>query len=197
MTKEGPSLDDPKFVLGHWEILSSFGCRHWSLFWRVIALALLMSVIGCRRENSVVVLYTSQDREYAEPILQEFTVQTGIKVNALYDSEAAKTVGLASRLLAEKSHPQCDVFWNNEELRTWQLAAKGVLETNWASIGYRSRRIVLNTNWHAPGGIIFSTATFTQSWCVGKIALAYPLFGTTATHFLALRQYWGDEKWEK
>ena len=31
----------------------------------------------------------------------------------------------------------------------------------------------------------------------GKIALAYPMFGTTATHFLALRQRWGDEPWKQ
>src|SRR5262249_17980943 len=30
----------------------------------------------------------------------------------------------------------------------------------------------------------------------GKVALAYPLFGTTATHFLALRQNWGDAAWQ-
>ena len=30
----------------------------------------------------------------------------------------------------------------------------------------------------------------------GKVALAYPLFGTTATHFLALRQHWGEERWQ-
>src|SRR5205814_5528122 len=67
---------------------------------------------------------------------------------------------------------------------------------NWASVGYRSRRVVLNTNWHAPGGTTFSTGTFTQTWSAGRVAVAYPLFGTTATHFLALRQYWGAEKWE-
>jgi iron(III) transport system substrate-binding protein len=30
----------------------------------------------------------------------------------------------------------------------------------------------------------------------GKVALAYPLSGTTATHFLALRQVWGDVAWQ-
>src|SRR5208283_3779027 len=30
----------------------------------------------------------------------------------------------------------------------------------------------------------------------GKAALAYPLFGTTATHFHALRQHWGDAAWQ-
>jgi len=154
----------------------------------------LLIVAACRRESSVVVLYTSQDREYSEPILQDFTRETGIKVRTLYDSEAAKTVGLASRLLAEKSHPQCDVFWNNEELRTWQLAAKGVLETNWAMIGYRGRWLVANNRLSArPRDLLDLT---NRVW-FGKVALAYPLFGTTATHFLALRQQWGAEAWEK
>src|SRR5207245_10586999 len=95
-----------------------------------------------------VVVYTSQDQVYAEPILNEFTGQTRVKVRAVYDSEAVKTVGLANRLLAERTHPQCDVFWINEEMRTRQLATKDVFrETNsWAAFGYRSRRMVINTN---------------------------------------------------
>ena len=98
--------------------------------------------------RSQVVVYAAQDQVYAEPILREFEKETGIKVKAVYDSEAVKTVGLANRLLAERSHPQCDVFWGNEEMRTRQLAAQSVFrETNgWAAFGYRSRRIVINTN---------------------------------------------------
>lgn len=29
----------------------------------------------------------------------------------------------------------------------------------------------------------------------GKVALGFPQFGTTATHFHALRQLWGEERW--
>jgi iron(III) transport system substrate-binding protein len=29
----------------------------------------------------------------------------------------------------------------------------------------------------------------------GRVALAYPVFGSTATHFLALRQHWGESNW--
>src|SRR5690242_8740901 len=95
-----------------------------------------------------VTVYAAQDQVYAEPILREFEKETGIRVRAVYDSEAVKTVGLANRLLNERSHPQCDVFWGNEEMRTRQLAAQNVFrETNgWAAFGYRSRRIVINTN---------------------------------------------------
>jgi iron(III) transport system substrate-binding protein len=145
-----------------------------------------------------VVIYASQDEVYAEPILREFEKQTGISVAPVFDSEAVKTVGLANRLLAERSHPQCDVLWSNEELRTRQLAAREVWREKqpWAAFGYRSRRLCINTNRltldRAPQSLMDLT---NQVWR-GRVALAYPLFGTTATHFLALRQHWGPERWE-
>jgi len=145
----------------------------------------------------------SQDQVYAEPVLSEFTRSTGIRVRVVYDSEAVKTVGLVNRLLREASNPQCDLFWNNEELhneelRTRQLARRGTLrETNaWVAIGSRSRRIVINTNLVPTTKAPSSLASLTNAEWRGKIALAYPLFGTTATHFLALRQHWGARPWE-
>src|SRR5213594_4461068 len=145
-----------------------------------------------------VIVYTSQDQVYAETILQAFTREIGIKVRAVYDSEAVKTVGLANRLLAERAHPQCDVFWNNEELRTRQLAAQNVFrETNgWAAFGYRSRRIVINTNRLSLAGAPRYLSDLTNEAWRSKVALAFPQFGTTATHFHALRQHWGGERWQ-
>lgn len=145
-----------------------------------------------------VVVYCAQDHVYAEPILTEFTRQTGIRVRSVYDSEAVKTVGLVNRLIAERSHPQCDVFWGNEELRTRQLAAQNVFRpTNgWAAMGYRSRRIVINTNLLDVSRAPRSLLELTNAEWRGRVVLAYPLFGSTATHFMALRQHWGPEKWE-
>ena len=150
------------------------------------------------RNRAQVVAYCAQDQEYAEPILREFSKQTGIKARAVYDSEAVKTVGLANRLLAERPHPQCDVFWGNEELRTRQLAAQHVFrETNgWAAVGYRSRRIVINTNRVSLAAAPRSLLELTNETWRGKVALAYPQFGTTATHFHALRQHWGNDRWQ-
>ncbi len=145
-----------------------------------------------------VVAYCAQDQVYAEPLFRSFEQETGIKVRVVYDSEAIKTVGLANRLLAERHHPQCDLFWGNEEMRTRQLAAQGVFRaTNaWASFGYRSRRIVINTNVVPYASAPRSLLDLTNIAWRGKIALAYPQFGTTATHFHALRQYWGDAVWQ-
>ena len=148
-----------------------------------------------RREASKVFIYTSQDQVYAEPILQEFERQTGIEVRAVYDSESVKTVGLVNRLIAEKDRPQCDLFWNNEELRTRQLAAMGVFE-KWVAVGHRSRRITVNTNKVSLAAAPHSLTELTNETWRGKVALAYPLFGTTAAHFLALRQRWGDALWQ-
>lgn len=150
-------------------------------------------------EAGEVVVYTSQDEVYAELILSTFTQRTGIKVRPVYDSEAVKTVGLVNRLLAEKNRPRCDVFWNNEELRTRQLAAEGVLrQTNgFACFGFRSRRLVVNTNLVKLADAPATLAALTNKSLYGKVALAYPLFGTTSTHFLALKQAWGEQKWSQ
>jgi iron(III) transport system substrate-binding protein len=153
---------------------------------------------GCSERKPVVVVYTAQDQVYAEPIFQEFTRQTGIRVRPVFDSEAVKTVGLANRLLAEKNRPQADVFWGNEELRARQLGAREVFrETNGlATFGYRTRRIVINTRKLSLAQAPRSLLELTNAAWRGKVALAYPMFGTTATHFLALRQHWGPGPWE-
>jgi iron(III) transport system substrate-binding protein len=142
-------------------------------------------------------LYTSQDLTYAAGLVGRFEQETGVRVRVLYDSEAVKTVGLANRLLAERAHPQCDVFWNNEMLRTRQLADQGIYRaTNgWAEFGYRSRRLVVNTNQVELEQAPHSLLELTNRIWRGKVALAYPMFGTTATHFLALRQHWGETGW--
>jgi len=176
--------------------------RHWALLMPALAaLGILLVLYGVSRRLSdqvaTVVVYTSQDQVYSEPILAEFERASGIRVQALYDSEAVKTVGLVNRLLAEQAHPRCDVFWNNEELRTRQLVARGVLEPTWAALGHRSRRLVINTNVLALDQAPRSLLELTNEVWRGRVAMAYPLFGTTATHFLALRQHWGEEGWRR
>lgn len=165
-----------------------------------IILILITSVSGFfklwTRRPEPVVAYVAQDQVYAEPLFDQFKKQSGTEVRAVFDSEAVKTVGLANRLIAERNHPQCDVFWGNEELRTRLLAAKGVLK-NWIAFGHRSRRLVINTKLVSPESAPKSLLELTNTAWRGKVALSYPQFGTTATHFHALRQLWGDSLWER
>jgi iron(III) transport system substrate-binding protein len=200
-------------------------------WWFLVPILALILFVGIRflgprfrSEANSVIVYCAQDQGYAETIFADFQRLTGLRVRAVFDSEAVKTVGLANRLLAEQANPQADVFWGNEELRTRQLAAHGVFRpTNgWRAFGFRSRRLVINTNFVAtsapqetaagsPASPTRSTEPdarpsarippprslleLTNARWQGKVALAYPLFGTTATHFLALRQQWGQARW--
>lgn len=160
------------------------------LFLFVLALAWT----GCRPAAREVVVYCAQDQVYAEPLFQKFTAESGIRVKPLYDSEAVKTVGLANRLLAERKHPRADLFWGNEEFRARQLERQGVFaETRF--FGHRTRRVVVHTSLKAEPPIASLLELTNAAWR-GRVAVAYPMFGTTATHLHALRQYWGDALWE-
>jgi iron(III) transport system substrate-binding protein len=180
------------------EVMGQLLAGGWPLLTMLLLTSLLVPAISCgpTPRTKFVVAYVSQDQVYAEPILKEFEKETGLRVRAVFDSEAVKTVGIVNRLLAEREHPQCDVYWGNEELRTRQLAARGIFrETNgWAAFGYRSRRIAMSVttiNVPAPK----SWLELTNAVYRGRVAMAYPLFGTTATHLLALRQLWGEDGW--
>ena len=96
-----------------------------SLWSALVGCALVL--VGCDRPEEVVV-YVSVDQVYAEPILRDWEVAHGLAVSAIYDTEATKTTGLASRILAEREAPQADVFWNSEIVRTLVLEREGVLE---------------------------------------------------------------------
>ena len=60
---------------------------------------LLPLLAGCWTSHGPeVVVYTAQDEEYAKPIFEDFKTATGIEVRAKFDSESAKTVGLANEI---------------------------------------------------------------------------------------------------
>lgn len=186
-----------------------------ALLRHTVKIALIVS-LGCtlsckeRQQQEQVVLYTSLDRPHSEPIIQIFEQRTGIDVKAVYDAEAAKTVGLVNRLIAEKKNPQADVFWNSEVLRTLMLKKKGVLEPYespaavdtpsdmrdpdhyWTGFASRARVIFYNK------GLVKSPPTtleeLTHPKWKGKVAIANPLFGTTNTHLAAWWSHWGEEK---
>ncbi len=135
---------------------------------RFIALTLVLITVtgvymGLNRETREVVIYTSVDQIYSEPILDRFEEETGIKIKAVYDVEAAKTTGLVNRLIAEKKRPLADVWWNGEIAQTILLKEEGILERYssveaegipaayidpdgyWIGFGGRARVLLVNT----------------------------------------------------
>ena len=164
-----------------------------------LSLCFVLSSLSCSRNKAEVIVYTSQDQVYARPLFDRFERATGIRVRAVYDSEAVKAAQIANRLLLERAHPVADVFWNNEAMRTQQLAAANVFDEREPirSFGFRSRRLVINTNLVALTEAPRRFSDLTNQVWKGKFGMAYPVFGTTATHFYMLRERLGEEAWRQ
>jgi iron(III) transport system substrate-binding protein len=160
-----------------------------------------------------VVIYTSVDQNFSEPVLNDFEAATGIRVLPVFDVEAAKTTGLVNRLIAERDRPQADVWWNGEFAQTIELAKAGILQPYaspnadgippqfmdptglWTGFGGRARVLLVNTDLLAAEDYpdsIFDIST--PSMSAETIGMALPVFGTTLTEAAALYGHLGDEE---
>ncbi len=166
----------------------------------VMALLFLFLFVSCSGEKAdkEVVIYTSVDQVFSSQILKEFERKSGIKVRALYDTEASKAVGLQKRLMQEKTHPKADVFWNSENLRSARLAKAGLFQKQggdaYVAMGLRSRVFVINTNKMQKKEFPDSLEDLTDPKYKAKVAISNPLFGTASAQFAALLGKWGEEK---
>ena len=190
--------------------------KHYTrIFLIAAAMVLLLVPQLFAKQDREVVVYTALDQIFSEPILKEFESKHHIKVKAVYDIEAVKTTGLVNRLIAEKSNPRCDVFWNNEIMRTIALKRKEVLtpyispsstdipkqfkdkDGYWAGFAARARVLVVNTELVKQKDYPRSIEDLIASRWQGEVAMANPLFGTTSTHVASLFASLGEVKAEK
>ena len=185
-------------------------CRQ-SILPVIVALTLLWAGCSKRQTKSSqeVVVYTSEDQVFSEPILKDFEKETGIKVRAVYDTEEAKGTGVMNRLLMEKNNPQADVYWANEPIRAIVLKQSGITtdyvspnskdipdnfkdpEGYWTSFSARARVMVVNQKTPSRPTSIMA---YTEAQWKGKSVIANPLFGTTTAQVAALFTIWGDER---
>jgi iron(III) transport system substrate-binding protein len=156
-----------------------------------------------------VVLYCAADREYAAPILDAYERDgQGTEVVRQFDVEASKTLGLVTRIEQESASPKCDVFWNNEILHTIRLQQQGLLASRkwpipddwpksyrasdgtWVGFAARARVLLINTD------LLKDRTSWPQSvseladerW-KNKCGIAYPIYGTTATHMAVMASH--------
>jgi iron(III) transport system substrate-binding protein len=179
----------------------------------VIATAFVILGQQHSEQEKTVVVYTSVDQVYSEPVFRNFEKETGIKVLPVYDVEATKTTGLVNRLIAEKARPQADVFWSGEFSQTIVLKNKTVLaqyqspsaddippqfkdtEGYWTGFGGRARIFIVNTDLLTPSQYPHSMYDMLDEKYPGKtIGIPYPMFGTAATQSAAMYSYLGTEK---
>ena len=183
---------------------------------RLISCAMICCLLaaGCLRSTgqNEVTVYTALDSEFSEPILHDFSQSSGIRALPKFDVESTKTVGLAQAIMAEHDRPRCDVFWNNEILHTIRLDEAGLLEAyptpvgesfpamfrsprnTWYGFAARARVLLVNTKLVQPADAPQSIEDLCDQRWKGQIAIAKPLFGTTATHVACLFAVLGPEK---
>ncbi|NUO10426.1 MAG: extracellular solute-binding protein [Candidatus Brocadia sp.] len=183
---------------------------------RFITLMILVPLLFLRIcLGGEVVVYTSEDKVFSEPVLQQFEKKTGIKVRAIYDTEETKSTGLVNRLIAEKDNPRADVFWSGDPVRPALLEFKGLVspyfssaaadipkmykdkDGHWTGFSARARVILYNTNLVNFDERPQSIFDLTKPVWRGQVAIANPLFGTTSIHMAALFITLGDEKARK
>jgi iron(III) transport system substrate-binding protein len=159
-----------------------------------------------------VVVYTSVDRLFSEPVIKEAEKRLGLKVVGVYDTEETKSTGLVNRLIARKDNPDGDIFWSGDPLRAALLKAKGVTapcdtpaggaipavykdpECHWIGFSARARVLLVNTSLVPAGEEPRSLTALTDRRWKDKVAIANPLFGTTSFHVTAIFEALGDEK---
>lgn len=162
---------------------------------------------GAPREE--VVVYTSVDQVFAEPVLEAFERETGIRVKPVFDVEATKAAGLATRIEAEAGRPGADVFWNGEFAQTARLKAKGLLRPYRSPVAAGFPEALCDPEWEWTGltprlRVWISRAGF-QPRPIGidempdldlpgdQMAVSNPLFGTAGFQAAALDAILGSE----
>ncbi len=180
---------------------------------RLAPVLLLLTACG---GSTDVTLYVALDEMHSKQLIEQFTAETGIRVNARFDTEASKTVGLVSAIVEEAARPRCDVFWNNELAHTVRLAQNGLLaayaspaaatipaqfkdaEHHWTGFAARARILIVNTErMPDPARYPTSMRDLLQPRFAGQCAVARPLTGTTLTHFAALEHVLGEAEFDR
>src|SRR5262249_31518928 len=143
---------------------------------------------------------------------EEFRQRTGLEVAPKYDTEALKSVALYQELIADEDRPRCDVFWNNEILSTIRLQRRGLLEPyaspsaepypasakapdhTWHAFAARARVLLVNTRLVPEAERPRSLLDLTDPRWRGRVAMAKPGGGTSATQAACLFEVLGPER---
>ncbi len=176
---------------------------------QLVAIAVLAAA-GCSGTTREVVVYTSVDQVFSEPVFQAFEREAGIRVRPVFDTEETKSTGVLNRLIAEADHPQADVFWSGDPVRPFVLIKRGLVQPyvspqadglpaqlrapdgSWTGVAARARVLLVNRRLVTSPDTPRSIRDLADPRWKGKGAIANPLFGTTTMHVAALFAAWGD-----
>jgi iron(III) transport system substrate-binding protein len=191
--------------------------KHWSrrtldVRWIIPVALALPALVTCRSVPREVVVYTSVDQVFSEPVFRAFEQDSGIRVRAVFDTEETKSTGVVNRLIAEGSSPQADVFWSGDPVRQFLLVKRGLVEPyvspraeglpeglrardgTWAGVAARARVLLVNRERLGAKAPPRSVSDLADPLWKDRAAIANPMFGTTTMHVAALFSTWGEER---
>jgi len=182
------------------------------LLFGALLLAGITSCSRCDSREERVVVYTSVDQVFSEPVFRAFETESGLRIRAVYDTEETKSTGVLNRLIAEARNPQADVFWSGDPVRPFLLVKRGLVKPyvspaasglpaglraadgTWTGFAARARVLLVNKNKVPAGEMPRSIRDLANPRWRGQTTIANPLFGTTTMHVAALFSAWGEEE---
>ncbi|MDO5633762.1 MAG: iron ABC transporter substrate-binding protein [Micrococcus sp.] len=156
--------------------------------------------------DNKVVLYSGRDENLVQPILDDFTAETGIEVEVRYD----KTAAMAAQLIEEGDASPADVFLAQDAGALGAVAKEGVLipldqdqldpvdaafrdnDGRWVGLTGRVRVLAYNEDAVSDADLPATVDELTEEQWKGRVGIA-PTNASFQTFVTALRLVRGDE----
>ncbi|MFZ6004250.1 MAG: iron ABC transporter substrate-binding protein [Actinomycetota bacterium] len=174
----------------------------------VLLLLLLVAPIltSCSSDEGRLVIYSGRTRNLIDPLLQQFSEETGIAIDVVYDDSA----NLALAIDEEGRNTPADVFLSQSPGALGFLDEKGRLaalpqgvlslvpaeleagDETWIGLSGRVRTLVYNTDLVDPADLPASVLDLTAPELAGRVAVA-PTNGSFQDFVTAMRIELGDD----
>lgn len=161
-------------------------------------------------ENTVsgeLVVYSSRNENFVNPLLEKFTADTGIPVRAFHGNEYS-----VNKIEGERNNPRADIFISNDIGAMEYLRLEGLLQgfepqgietieekyraedNSWFGLSARSRVLMYNKDLMTEADLPQTIWELADDKYAGQFAITRGGNGSMVAHVSALRNVWGDDK---
>ena len=172
----------------------------------LLAVLFLGAVLGaCGGDDADITVYSGRSEAQVEPLIEQFTRETGLKVSVRYGASAE----LAAQISEEGSNSRADLFWSQDAGALGAVDRQGLLapapaeaaasvdprfkagDGTWVGLTGRARVIVYNPAKVPAGELPSSVFALTEPKWKGRVAIA-PTNASFQAFVTAMRIQAGD-----